>query len=105
MIRRPAQFKDIPVYADDLPLSWEVPLTRNGIVRDLTHSIVTAKLFNDGIEIGPLDVDKSMATEGILILTLTQDQYDAMGQYSTWRLRESPVLNGLVVQGRLVKRL
>jgi hypothetical protein len=105
MIRLPAQFRDIPVYAADMPLSWDVPLTRNGLVEDLSDSTIEATLTDDGIEIGQLGVDLSKGTAGIVTLTLTQELYDQIHTYSSWTIKESPVFNGRPVRGRLVKRV
>ena len=105
MIRYPAQYDDIFVAPEDLPLSWTVPITRNGLPIDLSSSTITAILTDNSVQVGELDLDMTTAISGTVKLTLTQDLYDAVGTYSSWRLNESPVFGRRVVQGRLVKRI
>ena len=104
MLHRSAPFRDIILYDDSIPFNWDVPLTRNGVVEDLTSSTILAKLTDDGLEIGDLPVDSTKLPQGIVSLTLTQDLYDQIKTYSTWRIKETGIYNGHVARGRLIKR-
>ena len=61
-------FRDITIYDEDIPYSWDVFLTRNGLVEDLTGPTITAKLLDDGVEIGVLPIDTCDAHPGVVRL-------------------------------------
>ena len=70
---------------------------------DLTGSVLTAPVIDDGEELGDLLIDTTDAANGNLELTLSLALYTLLGRYSTWRLREDTVFRAPLMQGRLVK--
>jgi hypothetical protein len=101
----PAQYPDIKMYPGDVPISWLVTLRRQGQGVDVTNSTITALVYDDGVQVGALTVEKTNPGVGEVKLTVTQAVYDAVKRYSTWRLREAPIFSAVMVQGRLDKRL
>jgi hypothetical protein len=101
----PAQYPDIKMYPGDVPISFFVTLRRQGQGLDISNSTIIAPVYDDGVEVGALTVEKTDPVIGQVKLTVTQVVYDAVKRYSTWRLREAPILSAVMVQGRLDKRL
>jgi len=101
----PAQYPDIRMYPGDVPISWFVTLRRQGQGVDINNSTITAPVYDDGVEVGALTVEKTNSAIGEVKLTVTPEVYDAVNRYSTWRLREEPIFSAVMVQGRLDKRL
>ena len=100
---KPATYPDIHIYPGDAPFSWKVTLKDDGVPVDITDSVVSAPVFDDGNKVADLDIEKTDPTQGQLKLTLSNTVYAAIGRYSTWRFREDTVFRFLLLQGRLVK--
>lgn len=101
----PAPYPDIDIYPGDVPISWRVTMKREGQPLDVTNSILSAPVTDNGVEVAQLTIEKTGAVNGEVRLTITQEVYDAVQRYSTWRLREDSLLRAAIVQGRLVKRI
>lgn len=71
---------------------------------DLSDSTVTVVVENHATEVRSLSVDLTDSATGVLCLTLDQETFDKLGNYSIWRLRESPYFQGeLALLGRIVE--
>lgn len=104
MIDRPGQWPDTRIFPHDIPKTFAVTFTDENGEIDLSESTVTVVVEDNTIEVGSLGVDMTDSATGIVWLTVDQDVFDAVGNYSTWRLRETSYFEGeLVLQGRLVK--
>jgi hypothetical protein len=56
-------------------------------VLDLTDSEITAPVYDDGVEVGALEVEKDDPLSGRVKITITTEIYNAIGRYAIWRLR------------------
>ena len=56
-----------------------------------TNSDVTAPVYDDGVAVGALEVEKVDARNGRVKITITQAVYDAIDRYATWRFHEGTV--------------
>lgn len=72
-------------------------------VLDLTDSEITASVYDDGEVVGALEVEKDDAVNGKVKITITQEIYDAIGRYATWRFHEGTVFDYPLIEQRLVK--
>jgi hypothetical protein len=86
-----------------VPRSFHVTVKAAGEVLDLTDSDISAPVYDDGVEIGELEVEKDDAPNGRVKITITQAVYDAIGRYSTWRFLEGGVFDYPLIEQRLVK--
>lgn len=100
---KPATYPDIHMYPGDVPFSWKVTLREDGETIDVSDSEISAAVYDDGVEVGSLTIDKTDPENGEVMLTFTEALYAAIGRYSTWRFREDTIFNFLLLQGRLVK--
>jgi hypothetical protein len=99
----PARAPDIKLYPNMVPRSFHVTVKAAGEVLDLTNSDVTAAVYDDGVEVGELQVEKVDAPNGRVKITITTEIYDAIGRYATWRFHEGTVFDYLLIEQRLVK--
>jgi hypothetical protein len=86
-----------------VPRSFHVTVRATGEVLDLTNSDVTAPVYDDGVEVGALAVEKIDAPNGKVKITITTEIYDAIGRYATWRFHEGGVFDYPLIEQRLVK--
>lgn len=86
-----------------VPRSFHVTVRTTGEVLDLTNSDVTAAVYDDGEQVGELEVEKVDAPNGKVKITITQAVYDAIGRYATWRFHEGGVFDYPLIEQRLVK--
>jgi hypothetical protein len=54
---------------------------------------VTAPVYDDGVAVRALEVEKVDAPNGRVKITITQAVYDAIGRYATWRFHEGTVFD------------
>jgi hypothetical protein len=107
---QPARAPDVNLYPNMVPRSFHVTVrtkasaTATPQVVDLTDSEVTAPVYDDGVEIGSLTVEKDDAANGRVKVTITQAIYDAMKRYATWRFHEGTVFDYPLIEQRLVKK-
>jgi hypothetical protein len=99
----PARAPDIKLYPGMVPRSFHVTVKAAGEVLDLTDSDVTAPVYDDGVEVAAMDVEKVDAPNGLVKITITQPVYDAIGRYATWLFHESGVFDYPLIEQRLVK--
>jgi hypothetical protein len=99
----PARAPDIKLYPGMVPRSFHVTVKAAGEVLDLTDSEITAPVYDDGVEVGALEVEKDDALNGRVKITITQAVYDVVGRYATWRFREGTVFDYPLIEQRLVK--
>jgi hypothetical protein len=99
----PARAPDIKLYPNMVPRSFHVTVKAAGEVLDLTTSDVSAPVYDDGVQIGELEVEKDDAANGRLKITITEEIYGAMGRYATWRFHEGTVFDYPLIEQRLVK--
>ena len=90
MIGRPGVLPDIHLLPHDVPKRFVMPLVDENGVIDMSESTVTVIVEDNALEVGTLSVDMTDLASGELWLTVDQAVYDAVGYYSTWRLREAP---------------
>jgi hypothetical protein len=83
----PARAPDIKLYPGMVPRSFHVTVKAAGEVLDLTDSEVTAPVYDNGVEVGALRVEKDDALNGRVKITITTEVYDAIGRYATWTTR------------------
>ena len=101
---KPEQHPDLTVWEEDLPFVWGVDIQVNGDPTNGVGMTFSAPVTDDGRKVGELEVDLTqMAGQGTLELTLTQELWDLLGRYSTWRIREDTMYRRPLVQGRIVK--
>jgi hypothetical protein len=81
----PARAPDIKLYPGMVPRSFHVTVKSAGEVLDLTNSDVSAPIYDDGVEVGALEVEKIDAPNGRVKITITQEVHDAIGRYAMWR--------------------
>jgi hypothetical protein len=99
----PARAPDIKLYPGMVPRSFHVTVRAAGEVLDLTNSDVTAPVYDDGVDVGALAVEKVDAPNGRVKITITSEVYDAIGRYATWRFHEGGVFDYPLIEQRLVK--
>jgi hypothetical protein len=99
----PARAPDIKLYPNMVPRSFHVTVKAAGEVLDLTNSDVTAAVYDDGVEVGELQVEKVDAPNGRVKITITTEIYDAIGRCATWRFHEGTVFDYPLIEQRLVK--
>jgi hypothetical protein len=99
----PARAPDIKLYPNIVPRSFHVTLKAAGEVLDLTNSEVSGPVYDDGVEVAAMNVEKVDAPNGLVKITITQAVYDAIGRYATWRFHESGVFDYPLIEQRLAK--
>jgi hypothetical protein len=99
----PARAPDIKLYPGMVPRSFHVTVKAAGEVLDLTDSEISAPVYDDGVEVAAMDVEKVDAPNGLVKITITQPVYDAIGRYATWRFHESGVFDYPLIEQRLAK--
>lgn len=92
-------------FLDDRRPAWDCNISNptNGFPLDLSASALWAPVLDNGIEVGQLLIIRDEDQEGHLIFQLTKEVFDKLGRYSTWRLHESPIFDGALLEGRIVK--
>jgi hypothetical protein len=91
------------MYPGDPPISWLVVVLRNGEPYDITDLAISAPVYDDGVQVAELTVEKTNPLVGEARLTITSEVFDAVKRYSTWRFREDTDFRCPLIQGRLVK--
>jgi hypothetical protein len=86
-----------------VPRSFHVTVKAAGEVLNLRNSEVTAPVYDDGVAVGALEVEKVDAPNGRVKITITQAVYDAIGRYATWRFHEGTVFDYPLIERQLVK--
>jgi len=99
----PARAPDIKLYPGMVPRSFHVTVKAAGEVLDLTNSDVIAPVYDDGVQVAAMDVEKDDAPNGRVKITITTEVYDAIGRYATWRFHEGTVFDYPLIEQRLVK--
>jgi hypothetical protein len=99
----PARAPDIKLYPGMVPRSFHVTVQAAGQVLDLTNGDVSAPIYDDGVQVGALEVEKDDPLSGRVKITITQAIYDAIGRYSTWQFHEGTVFDFPLIEQRLVK--
>ena len=99
----PARAPDIKLYPGMVPRSFHVTVKAGGQVLDLTDSEVTAPVYDNGVEVGALGVEKDDALNGRVKITITTEVYDVIGRYATWRFHEGTIFDYPLIEQRLVK--
>jgi hypothetical protein len=99
----PARAPDIKLYPNMVPRSFHVTVRAAGEVLDLTNSDVSAPVYDDGAQVGALEVEKVDAPNGRVKITITTVIYAAIGPYATWRFHEGGVFGYPLIEQRLVK--
>jgi hypothetical protein len=99
----PARAPDIKLYPNMVPRSFHVTVKASGEVLDLTDSEITAPVYDDGVQVGALEVEKDDPLSGRVKITITQEIYDAIGRYAIWRFHEGTVFDYPLIVQRLVK--
>ena len=99
----PARAPDIKLSPDMVPRSFHVTVKAAGEVLDLTDSEVTAPVYDDGTQVGALEVEKDDPLSGRAKITITSEIYDAIGRYATWRFHEGTIFDYPLIEQRLVK--
>jgi hypothetical protein len=99
----PARAPDIKLYPSMVPRSFHVTVKAAGEVLDVTDSEISAPVYDDGVQVGELEVEKDDAANGRVKVTITTAVYDAMGRYATWRFHEGTVFDYPLIEQRLVK--
>lgn len=111
LIKAPAQHPDVQLRRDPnnlgswLSKTWDFEVWRDGIPMILTDSTFTLAVLDNDVEIGTLAVDATLAADGVLAATITNDLIKVLGHYTTWQLYEAPQYNDVLVQGRFVKQI
>jgi hypothetical protein len=96
----PARAPDIKLYPGMVPRSFHVTVKAAGEVLDLTDSEITAPVYDDGVQVGALGVEKE---GGRVKITITSEIYDAIGRYAIWRFHEGTIFDYPLIEQRLVK--
>jgi hypothetical protein len=106
----PARAPDIKLYPGMVPRSFHVTVRTKSTaenveppVLDLTDSEITTPVYDDGVEVGALEVEKDDPLNGRVKITITQEIYDAIGRYAIWRFHEGTVFDYPLIEQRLVK--
>jgi hypothetical protein len=99
----PARAPDIKLYPNMVPRSFHVTVKAAGEVLDLTNIDMSAPVYDDGVAVGALEVEKNDASNGRVKITITQAVYDAIGRYAIWRFHEGTVFDYPLIEQRLVK--
>jgi hypothetical protein len=99
----PARAPDIKLYPGMVPRSFHVTVKAAGEVLDLTDGEITAPVYDDGVEVGTLEVEKDDVLNGRVKITITTEVYDTIGRYATWRFHEGTVFDYPLIEQRLVK--
>jgi hypothetical protein len=92
-----------------LPLSFHVRVRTQASAEaepeivDLTDSEISAPVYDDGVQVGSLTVEKDDAVNGRVKVTIPPEIYDAVGRYSTWRFHEDTTFDFPLIEQRLVK--
>jgi hypothetical protein len=96
----PARAPDIKLYPSMVPRSFHVMVKAAGEVLDLTDSEITAPVYDEGVEVGALEVEKDDLLSGRVKITITQAVYDAIGRYATWRFHEGTIFDYPLIEQR-----
>jgi hypothetical protein len=106
----PARAPDLKLYPNMVPRSFHVTVrtkttAENAVpqVLDLTDSEITALVYDDGVQVAAMDVEKDDPLSGRVKITITQAVYDTIGRYATWRFHEGTVFDYPLIEQRLVK--
>ncbi len=96
--------EDRHIYPDEPPVSWGITVRDKAtqLPINLTGKTITAAVYNNGVLVSPLVLDRQNETTGQILITLTPEVYALMAQFTVYRLRVSGGPS-FMVQGRLVK--
>lgn len=100
---QPAIYPDMNVWEGDPPITWPVNVRHNGLPLDLTGRDVTVPVFDDGVQVGSLELEFINRDRGKTAVTLTAELFSLLRHYATWQLKENTDFNAPLVQGRIVR--